>query len=271
MTHFILPKTGGELRRAQILGVLDAALDAVDPVQAIRRVMIRGEHTLRIDGRAYDLDHIRRIVVVGGGKAGAAMAAAVEELLADRITAGVVNVKYGHGAPTEIVQIRESGHPVPDAAGAAGARDMLDLLRGLTAEDLVLCLISGGGSALMTLPVEGISLDDMQTLTTLLLRSGAPIQAINAVRKHLSQISGGQLARLAYPAQVVVADSVGRGRQPAGRDRIGADRAGYHDVCPCRGGDRTVRHRGRGTGDDPAPSAAGAERDRSGNAQTGRS
>lgn len=111
MTHFILPKTGGELRRVQILGVLDAALDAVDPVQAIRRVMIRGEHTLRIDGRAYDLDHIRRIVVVGGGKAGAAMAAAVEELLADRITAGVVNVKYGHGAPTEIVQIRRVRPP----------------------------------------------------------------------------------------------------------------------------------------------------------------
>ncbi len=84
-----------------------------------------------------------------------------------------------------------------------GAQEMVDLLRGMTADDLVLCLISGGGSALMTLPVPGVSLDDMQTLTGLLLRSGAPIQAINAVRKHLSQIKGGQLARLAYPAAVV--------------------------------------------------------------------
>jgi glycerate 2-kinase len=203
MAHFILPEVTGGGRRARVVDVLGAALDAADPAQAIRRVMAREDTILRIDGRTYDLRCYRRILVIGGGKAGAPMAAAVEALLGDRITAGVVNVKYGYTAPTRIITVREAGHPVPDAAGAAGAREMVDLLRGVTADDLVLCLISGGGSALMTLPVEGVSLDDMQILTGLLLRCGAPIQDMNAVRKHLSQIKGGQLARLASPATVI--------------------------------------------------------------------
>jgi hydroxypyruvate reductase len=203
MRHFIQPETTGNAQRARILDVLGAALAAVDPAEAIRRVLVRGEHTLWVDGVAYDLRRYRRVFVIGGGKAGAAMAAAVETLIGDLVTAGVVNVKYGYTAPTEIIAVREAGHPVPDEAGIAGTREMVGMLRGLTADDLVLCLISGGGSALMTLPVEGVSLDDLQTLTDLLLRSGAPIQAVNAVRKHLSQIKGGQLARLAYPATVV--------------------------------------------------------------------
>jgi glycerate 2-kinase len=205
MRHFIRPDvTGtGNVQQAHALDVLGAALDAVDPAKAIRRVLERRENSLWIDGAAYDLGRYRRIFVIGGGKAGASMAAAVEAVLGDLITAGVVNVKYGYTAPTRIVRVREAGHPVPDAAGVAGTQEMVNLLRGASADDLVLCLISGGGSALMTLPVEGVSLDDMQTLTHLLLRSGAPIQDMNAVRKHLSQIKGGQLARLAHPATVV--------------------------------------------------------------------
>ncbi|MBN1563101.1 MAG: glycerate kinase [Anaerolineae bacterium] len=193
----------GNPQRAQVLEVLAAALAAVAPVEAIRRIMVRGDQTLWIDGVAYDLDRFQRVFVIGGGKAGASMAAAVEDLLAERITAGWVNVKYGYTAPTEIVTVHEAGHPVPDVAGIAGTRAMLDLLQDVTADDLVLCLISGGGSALLTQPVEGVSLANMQALTDLLLRSGAPIQAMNAVRKHLSQVKGGQLARLAHPATVV--------------------------------------------------------------------
>lgn len=203
MGRFLQPDTSGDEPRACVLAVLEAALAAADPALAIRRVIRREGDTLWIDGMAYDLRRYQRIVVIGGGKAGAPMAAAVEELLGERITAGVINVKYGYTTPTRLIRLREAGHPVPDASSVEGAQDMVDLLRGMTADDLVLCLISGGGSALMTLPVPGVGLDDMQTLTGLLLRCGAPIQDINAVRKHLSQLKGGQLARLAYPAAVV--------------------------------------------------------------------
>ncbi len=203
MGRFLQPDTSGDESRARALAVLEAGLEAADPAMAIRRVIRRERDTLWIDGSAYDLRRYRRIIVIGGGKAGAPMAAALEELLGERIAAGVINVKYGYTTSTRLIRLREAGHPVPDAAGVEGAQEMVNLLRGMTADALVLCLISGGGSALMTLPVAGVSLDDMQTLTGLLLRSGAPIQDINAVRKHLSQIKGGQLARLAYPAAVV--------------------------------------------------------------------
>ncbi len=203
MGRFLQPDTSGDEPRARALAILEAGLEAADPAMAIRRVIRRERDTLWIDGGAYDLRRYRRIVVIGGGKAGAPMAAALEELLGERIAAGVINVKYGYTTSTRLIRLREAGHPVPNAAGVQGAQEMVDLLRSMTADDLVLCLISGGGSALMTLPVPGVSLDDMQTLTGLLLRSGAPIQDINAVRKHLSQIKGGQLARLAHPAAVV--------------------------------------------------------------------
>lgn len=192
-----------DVRIDDALAVLDAALDAVDPARAIRRLMVESENTLWIDGVAYNLDRYENIFVVGAGKAGASMASAVEELLGDRITTGLVNVKYGYTAHTDIISVHEAGHPMPDESGVMGTRVMIDLLKGTDEDDLVLCLISGGGSALMTLPVEGVTLEDVQELTDLLLRSGAPIQAINAVRKHLSQVKGGQLARLAHPSTVV--------------------------------------------------------------------
>jgi glycerate 2-kinase len=212
VTRFVRPRVKGDRQRAHVLDVLSAALDAVDPADAIRRNMFRRENTLWIDGRAYDLRQYRRIIVVGGGKASASMAAAVETVLGDQPLEGLVTVKYGYAVPTAHVEVCEAGHPVPDEAGLRNTRRMVQLLAGAGQDDLVVCLISGGGSALMTLPVEGVSLADIQTLTDTLLRSGAPIQAINAVRKHLSQVKGGQLARLAHPATVValiVSDVVG--------------------------------------------------------------
>ncbi len=202
MGRFSRPLAHDE-RRRQALAVLEAALIEADPARAIRQVMMRSEDTLWVDGVAFDLRRYRRIVVVGGGKAGASMAAAVEEEFDDYPVEGQVIVKYGYTEPTRVITVHEAGHPLPDAAGVAGTRAMLDLLRDTTTEDLVLCLISGGGSALMTLPVPRVSLDDVQRLTGALLRSGAPIQAMNAVRKHISQVKGGQLARLAYPATVI--------------------------------------------------------------------
>jgi len=203
MTPFSRPHVSGSPRRQQALRVLAAALAAVEPGAALRAAVRREGEALIVGARRYDLGAYRRVLVVGGGKAGAPMAAALEGVLGDRITAGVINVKTGYSGPTERIAVREAGHPVPDAAGVAGARAMRDLLRGATAEDLVICLISGGGSALMTLPVEGVSLDEMQALTGELLRSGAPIQAINAVRKHLEQLKGGRLAQIAQPATVI--------------------------------------------------------------------
>jgi len=190
-------------RRERTLAVLSAALEAVDPVKAIKRQVSLSDETLRIGQQTYDLGRYRNIYVIGGGKAGGSMAQAIEGILSQRVTAGLVNVKYGYGAETEIVRLNEAGHPIPDAAGMAGTKQMAELARQATGEDLVICLISGGGSALMTLPAEGITLADMKSLTDALLRCGATINEINAVRKHLSQTKGGNLARLAYPAEIV--------------------------------------------------------------------
>jgi len=131
------------------------------------------------------------------------MAAAVEGILGPRISAGIVIVKYGYAVPLRRIRVVEAGHPLPDAAGQRGAEELLDLVRGAGPDDLVLCLISGGGSALMPAPVGEMSLDDEITVTGLLLRSGAAIQEVNTVRKHLSRIKGGRLAAAASPARVV--------------------------------------------------------------------
>ena len=191
------------LRRRQIVAILEAALDAVEPGAAVRRALRREGETLWVGGTAYSLEAWEHIYVVGAGKAGAPMARAVEEILGERLTAGQVNVKYDHTMPTRAVVLHEAGHPIPDEAGLAGGEAIAALLESVGQDDLVLCLISGGGSALMTLPVEGISLADMRILTDALLRKGATINEINAIRKHLERMKGGNLSRLAYPAQVI--------------------------------------------------------------------
>ncbi len=143
-----------------------------------------------------------RTVVVGAGKASAAMARAVERHWQGEVN-GLVVTRYGHGVACDKIEIVEAGHPVPDEAGLVAAGRILDLAKSLGADDLLLCLISGGGSALLTLPAPGISLDDKQAVNRALLRCGASIGEMNCVRKHLSAIKGGRLAAAAAPAQVV--------------------------------------------------------------------
>ncbi|GAB3440643.1 glycerate kinase type-2 family protein [Insolitispirillum peregrinum] len=143
-----------------------------------------------------------RTVVVGAGKAAAAMAATVEQAW-DGPLSGLVVTGYGHGCPTRQIEVIEAGHPAPDQASQHAARRILDLARSLTADDLLLCLMSGGGSALMAAPASGLTLADKQAVTRDLLRCGATINEINCVRKHLSAIKGGRLAMAAAPAQVV--------------------------------------------------------------------
>ncbi len=200
-----------ELRKAAV-EIFGAAVQAVDPAAAIHRHMKREGTRLTIGGEALDLAAVRRIVVVGLGKAGASMAGAVEEILGERIQRGVVVTKYGHVQPMKTIRLHEAGHPVPDEAGIAGAQAILDCVKGLGPEDLVLVLISGGGSALTPAPVEGISLAEKQALTKALLACGADIREMNMLRKHISRIKGGQLARAAQPAQVrtlILSDIVG--------------------------------------------------------------
>jgi glycerate 2-kinase len=150
-----------------------------------------------------------RTVVLGAGKAGGAMAQAVEALWpADKPLSGLVVTRYGHTPErpvglAERIEVVEASHPVPDAAGLAAAERILALTQGLTADDLVLCLISGGGSALLTLPADGLTLEDKQRINKDLLNSGAGIGEMNCVRKHLSRIKGGRLAAACAPAQVV--------------------------------------------------------------------
>ena len=143
-----------------------------------------------------------RLVVVGAGKGAAAMARAVEDHYGDGVE-GVVVTRYGHGVPTRFIDVLEAGHPVPDQAGVDASKRILETVSGLSEDDLVVCLISGGGSALLSLPGEGLTLQDKAQLTTALLRSGATISEINCVRKHLSAIKGGRLAVACHPARVV--------------------------------------------------------------------
>ena len=146
-----------------------------------------------------------RILVVGAGKAAAAMAQAVETAWADHLdrVTGLVVTRYGHGVPTRKIEVVEAAHPVPDAAGQDAARRILAAVRGLTADDLVLALMSGGGSALLALPAAGITLAEKQAKTRELLMSGASIHEINAARKTMSAIKGGKLAAAAMPARVL--------------------------------------------------------------------
>lgn len=174
--------------RAFLTSLFDAALTAADPARHLAAHL-----PPRPKGR---------IVIVGAGKAAAAMAAAVEAAWDDPRLSGLVICPYGHSVPTRRIEVAEAGHPVPDIAGFKAATRMLALLDGLSEDDLVLALISGGGSSLMSLPARGLSLDDKRAVNRGLLLSGAPIAEMNCVRKHLSAVKGGRLALAAWPAPI---------------------------------------------------------------------
>lgn len=184
--------------------IFDAGLKAADPDQAVRRsVKLDEQGVLTVNDRSYDLNQYNRIFVVGAGKASAPMAAALEELLGSRIAEGTITTKYGHGLPLRIISLTEAGHPVPDVKGYDGTEHILELLERADGHTLVFCLISGGGSALMPLPISGITLEDKQKTTQALLECGATIHEINTIRKHISGVKGGKLAKAAYPGTLV--------------------------------------------------------------------
>lgn len=196
--------------RRQALRIFKAALRAADPVEAVLRHVRRENETLIAGRKRYDLKSFDNIYVIGAGKASVGMAAAVERLVGARITGGCINTNSG--GKLKRIEVRECGHPVPDRRGVAGAKRIAQIASEAGADDLVVCLISGGASALLPLPAPGITLAQKQKITRLLLECGATIHEINCVRKHLSAIKGGKLARMAYPANLltlILSDVIG--------------------------------------------------------------
>jgi glycerate 2-kinase len=212
--------------RQQALAMFRAALAAADPAAAVLRHVHVRDNALLAGRTRYPLRGIRKIHVVGAGKAGAAMAQAIEKLglPAAQRGASLINVKYGHLAkPARAssavsskkprwIELNECGHPAPDERGVRGAERIAEIAASAGPDDLVICLISGGASALLPLPAPPVTLEEKREVTTLLLASGANIHEINAVRKHISRIKGGQLARMAFPARVlalILSDVIG--------------------------------------------------------------
>ncbi len=196
------------------LNCIEAALSVVDPRNAVYKSVKLEGNMLIINGLKFDLDEIDNIYVIGGGKASGAMAEAIESILGDLIKDGVVNVLKGTESRFKVKRIKLVGatHPIPSELGVSGVKEMLKIAEKATKKDLVIVLISGGGSALMPMPAHPITLDEKKKVTQLLLKSGATINEINAVRKHISAFKGGQLARAIYPATTValiISDVVG--------------------------------------------------------------
>lgn len=221
-THAIT--TGFQQRRQELEQIFRAGLERVDPYKAIRNRVSRCGDQLQINAENQtidvDLRRYRRLILIGAGKASAPMARAFEEILGERINAGLVCVKEGHGVPLQRITLVEAAHPIPDQRGLAAARRIAQLARAADEQTLVINCISGGASALLPYPLDpetsagliDLSLEDKQTTTRLLLGCGASIQEINCVRKHLSAIKGGRLLQLLAPARslnFILSDVVG--------------------------------------------------------------
>ena len=192
--------------------ILKAAIDSVKPHRLIEKNVKIGDDFLIVNGQRFDLGNVAHIYVIGLGKASAAMAKKLEDVLGNRIDSGLVIVKYGHGEKCKRISIREAGHPVLDENGLRATNEMLKIAGNAGKNDLVICLISGGGSALLEKLPAGISLADLQKTFEKLLACGASIEEINAVRKHLSEVKGGRLAKTIAPANylgLIISDVIG--------------------------------------------------------------
>ncbi|MDH5563965.1 MAG: glycerate kinase [Nitrospirota bacterium] len=182
--------------------LIQSGLEAADPGQAMKRLITRKDHTLRVNSVRYDLSAYQRIVCVGAGKASGHMAVALEQILGEHLEGGMVIVKDGNGSPCENIRVVEANHPLPDVRGVRATQQILNSVGSLTKRDLLIVLLSGGASSLLCAPTQGLTLTDTRKTTNLLLRCGATIHELNTVRKHLSAVKGGQLAK-ATKAQIL--------------------------------------------------------------------
>jgi len=186
------------------------------------------------DRRRYLLRNFDRVQVIGAGKAGAAMARGVERVLGKKISGGFVNVQEGDSPQTRLVNVNPSGHPVPDERGQFGARHIESIARGATSRDLLICVISGGASALMPSPNDPVTLEQMRHTTSQLLACGATIHELNTIRKHIETLKGGQLARMAAPAQIIsliLSDVVGDDLDVIGSGPTVGDTSTFRDAA----------------------------------------
>ena len=194
-------------RRAReiALNAIEKALEAIDPRDLIKVKVTLSNDLLGIDGLKFRLSRFRRILVVGGGKACGSMAEVLEDILGEYIEDGVVVIPRGTSSQyrTRRIRLHEASHPIPDESSVDGVLKIMSVVEGVGGDDLVICLISGGGSSLMAMPRQGVSLNDKKEITGMLLKSGANINEINTVRKHISEFKGGMLARKIYPATLV--------------------------------------------------------------------
>ena len=219
--------------------IFKAALESVEPARVVTAAVSRTGDSLKVHLgkkviKTVDLKKVNRVFIVGAGKATAPMAKALEKILGPRLTEGVISVKKGHGLKLNKTKVLEAAHPVPDKAGVEAAKKIKGLLERAENNDLVFSLISGGGSALTPLPAEGLKLTEKQSVTRMLLGCGAAIHEINAVRKHLSQVKGGQMARLAAPAQVInlmLSDVVGDDMDTIASGPFVPDRSTFEEVA----------------------------------------
>ena len=219
--------------RAAALAIWEAALAAADVAPLVGRAVQREGAFLTAGPLTVDLARIERVLLLGAGKASAAMAAAFEGIAGDVVADGVVVVKDGYTRPLQKARVVEAGHPVPDARGQEGARQVLALAERATERDLVVVALSGGASALLPAPAPPLSLEDTRDVTRLRLSAGAGIHDLNAVRKHLSLIKGGQLARAAAPAAVLtlaLSDVIGNDLDVIGSGPTAPDRTSYTDA-----------------------------------------
>jgi len=227
-----------EQMRTHAEDIFRSSVAAVDPYEAVKRfVRVEGDILhLGHEGREIhkiDLRTFGRILVVGGGKASAPMAKAVEDIFGSRIQGGVINVKYGFTRVLSRIEIIEAGHPIPDEKGVLGTQKIIRLLKNCGENDLIFSLISGGGSALLPQPAGEISLEEKQVITRMLIECGASIDEINALRKHISSSKGGQMARAAFPATTVnlmLSDVVGDRMDVIASGPFVPDTSTYRDV-----------------------------------------
>jgi len=189
--------------RQNAIEIFLAAVESVKPGNLIKSYVSLNNNILQIEKIAFDLTSVKNIYVVGAGKASAAMAQTIESILGSRISAGHIITKYDHSVPLKFIETTEAGHPVPDDNGIKGTKHIVSIVKKAEKDDLVICLISGGGSSLLADVPEGCTLEDLKKVNSLLLKSGANITEMNCIRKHLSNVKGGQLSRAASPARVV--------------------------------------------------------------------
>lgn len=219
-----MPSRSSEARlRRDALAIFRASLKAADPRATVEAQLWKRK-----------FERYRKVWVVGAGKATATMALGVERVLGRRIDGGLINVKDGHTTRLKRIEQNECGHPVPDERGVKGTERILEIARAAGRDDLVICLISGGGSALTPQPAPPVTLEEKQAVTKLLLACGANIHELNAVRKHLSAFKGGQLARACAPAQVltlILSDVIGDPLDVIGSGPTAPDTSTFGDAC----------------------------------------